>query len=118
MTLLYTDPLFLRHETGPHPECPDRLRSITARLNTTGLAPRCTPGVYQPVTEEQVAQLHTPMLVRKAKELAQHGGGRLDPDTVVCPDSFRVALAAAGACASAVDAVLQGADNTALCLVR
>jgi acetoin utilization deacetylase AcuC-like enzyme len=118
MTLLYTDPLFLKHDTGPHCECPDRLRSIAARLEATGLTPKCTPGVYQPVTEDQVTQLHTPTLVRKARELAQHGGGHLDPDTVVCPDSYSVALAAAGACVSAVDAVVQGSDKTALCLIR
>src|SRR5207302_4925385 len=49
---------------------------------------------------------------------AEHGGGRIDADTVVSPDSFRVALATAGACAAAVDAVLKGTDRTALCLVR
>ena len=32
MTLLFTDPLFLKHETGMHPEKPDRLRSITAHI--------------------------------------------------------------------------------------
>ena len=32
MTLLYTDPLFLKHDTGQHPENAGRLRSITARL--------------------------------------------------------------------------------------
>jgi acetoin utilization deacetylase AcuC-like enzyme len=50
--------------------------------------------------------------------VAEDGGGRLDPDTVVSPRSFEVALAAAGACASAVDAVLAGPQRTALCLVR
>jgi acetoin utilization deacetylase AcuC-like enzyme len=118
MTLLYTDPRFLQHETGPHPECPDRLRAISARLSATGLVSKCTPGAYQPVAEEQVEQLHSPVLVRKARELAQRGGGRLDPDTVVSPDSYHVALAAAGACVAAVDAVLRGSDKTALCLVR
>src|SRR5262245_44370748 len=101
MTLLYTGPLFLRHDTGQHPERADRLRAIPPRLEAAGLVQRCAPGVYQPLTEEQVTQLHTPMLVRKAKQMAQHGGGHLDPDTVVSPDSFTVALAAAGACSSA-----------------
>jgi len=27
MTLLYTDPLFLEHDTGRHPENADRLRA-------------------------------------------------------------------------------------------
>jgi acetoin utilization deacetylase AcuC-like enzyme len=56
--------------------------------------------------------------VARAKLLAEHGGGRLDPDTVVSPASFRVALAAAGACSSAVDAVVAGPERRALCLVR
>ena len=42
----------------------------------------------------------------------------LEADTVCSPASYQVALAAAGACASAVDAVLDGIDRTALCLVR
>jgi acetoin utilization deacetylase AcuC-like enzyme len=58
------------------------------------------------------------MRVMRARQLAEHGGGRLDPDTVVSSDSFTVALAAAGACTAAVEAVLTGADKRALCLVR
>src|SRR5262245_13634114 len=118
MTLLYTDPLFLKHVTGQHPETPDRLRSITARLEKSGLNKKCTPGAYKPLTEEAVAQLHAARQIQSAKQLALHGGGRLDADTVVSPDSFQVALAAAGACVAAVDGVLKGADPTALCLVR
>ncbi|HWG44814.1 MAG TPA: histone deacetylase [Gemmataceae bacterium] len=118
MTLLYTDPLFLQHDTGPHPETADRLRAITARLDETGLAARCHRGVYQAMTTETVAQLHSPRVVQRVEETAARGGGRLDPDTIVSPDSFAVALAAAGACASAVDTVVRGDDVNALCLVR
>ena len=118
MTLLYTDTLFLEHETGAHPETADRLRAVTARLEKTDLPARCRPGTYRPLSAEVVAQLHAQRLVRRVEDMAAFGGGRLDPDTVVCPASFRVALAAAGACASAVDAVLRGEDANALCLVR
>jgi acetoin utilization deacetylase AcuC-like enzyme len=118
MTLLYTDPLFLKHETGRHVEIPDRLRSVTNRLEKAGLPKKCTAGTYRPLTEETVAQVHSARLVQQVKQVAAHGGGLLDPDTVVCPDSFAVALAAAGACSAAVDAVLTGPECTALCLVR
>jgi acetoin utilization deacetylase AcuC-like enzyme len=118
MTLLYTDPLFLKHETGRHVEVPDRLRSITARLEKAGLPKKCTSGSYQPLTEEAVARVHAAKQVQQVKQVAAHGGGRIDPDTVVCPESFTVALAAAGACSAAVDAVLKGPERTALCLVR
>jgi acetoin utilization deacetylase AcuC-like enzyme len=116
MTLLYSDPLFLRHETGRHPERPERLRAITARLEKAGLVERCTAGTYRPLTETAVTEVHAPELVTWVKQMKL--GGHLDPDTVVSWESFRVALAAAGACAAAVDGVLAGTDRTALCLVR
>src|SRR5438876_1171791 len=118
MTLLYRDDLFLRHETGRHPERPDRLRAIHARLDQSGLTQRCTPASYTPLAEEAVLAVHQRTVLDRAKSLAEQGGGYLDPDTVVCPESVHVALAAAGACVSAVDAVLRGDDTTALCLVR
>lgn len=117
MTLLYADPLFLKHDTGRHPERAERLRAVTSRLEATGLATRCTAGSYRPLSEEAVAQVHAPQLVQQVKQAALHGG-RLDPDTVVSPDSFAVGLAAAGACVAAVEAVLKGIDRNALCLVR
>ncbi len=118
MTLLYSDPLFLKHDTGMHPEKADRLRSITALLDKSALAKKCTAGSYKPLIEEDITEIHTGKTVTLIKQLAAHGGGRADPDTVVSPDSFTVALAAAGACTSAVDAVLKGTDRNALCLIR
>lgn len=118
MTLLYSDPLFLKHDTGRHPETSERLRAITARLDKAGLIKKCKAGTYQPLAEETVAKLHAPKQVLAVKQLAEHGGGRLDRDTVVSPDSFKVGLAAAGACVAAVDAVLKETDHNALCLVR
>jgi acetoin utilization deacetylase AcuC-like enzyme len=118
MTLLYSDPLFLKHDTGRHPETAERLRSITARLDKSGLAKKCQAGAYKPLTEETITRIHSPKQLQGVKQLAEHGGGRIDPDTVVSPDSFQVALSAAGACVAAVDAVVKGTDHTALCLVR
>jgi acetoin utilization deacetylase AcuC-like enzyme len=118
MTLLYTDPLFLKHETGNHPEKPARLTSITARLEKAELPKKCAAGTYKPLTEEAVLQLHTGKQLQAAKQLAEHGGGHLEADTVLSKDSFTVALAAAGACVAAVDAVMKGTEPNALCLVR
>src|SRR5205085_9564590 len=83
MTLLYTDPLFLKHDTGQHPETANRLRSITARLEKSGLRKKCSPGTYQALDEETVAQIHSRKMIQAAKQLAEHGGGHLDADTVV-----------------------------------
>jgi acetoin utilization deacetylase AcuC-like enzyme len=118
MTLLYTDPLFLKHDTGRHPEKAARLRSIVFRLHRAGLDKKCQPGTYKPLDEAVVAKLHTPLQVMKVKQLAEHGGGHLTADTMVSVDSYKVGLAAAGACVAAVDAVLAGPEHNALCLVR
>jgi len=118
MTLLYTDRLFLKHDTGRHPENADRLRSITKRLDQAGLIKKCRSGTYQPLTEETVGKVHAAKQIQSAKQVAQHGGGMLDADTIVSPDSFNVSLAAAGACVAAVNAVMKGDDKNALCLVR
>jgi acetoin utilization deacetylase AcuC-like enzyme len=118
MTLLLSDPLFLKHETGPHPETPERLRSILARLHESGLINRCSLGTYTPLAFEAITQIHAPGQVERARQVAESGGGYIDSDTVVTPESFAVARAAAGACVAAVDAVLRGTAGNALCLVR
>jgi acetoin utilization deacetylase AcuC-like enzyme len=118
MTLLYRSPLFLEHDTGRHVETADRLRAIEAGLEANELPARCAAGTFGPLTADQVRALHTPEMVALVRRAAEAGGRRIDPDTVVSPRSYEVALAAAGAASSAVDAVLAGPERTALCLVR
>jgi acetoin utilization deacetylase AcuC-like enzyme len=118
MTLLYHDPLFQRHETGAHPERADRLRSIDARLRAEGLLDRCVLAPVARLLPTDTQAVHIAEVAERAEAMAQEGGGRLDADTVVCPDSVEVALTAAGTCCAAVDAVLAGRDRNALCLVR
>jgi acetoin utilization deacetylase AcuC-like enzyme len=65
-----------------------------------------------------VARVHEPDYLREMELLAQRGGGRPDPDTVVSPASFDAALVAAGAAVDAVNNVVAGDSKQALCLVR
>lgn len=118
MTLLYTDPIFLEHETGRHVEIPARLTAITKRLQTSGLIDACNRGVFEPLRPETIARVHDPAVVGRAEMISKRGGGMLDADTVVSERSYEVALHAAGACVAAVNAVVRGQDSNALCLVR
>lgn len=119
MTLLYSDPRFLDHDTRQgHPERPERLRRITAVLDSTGLVARCSTPTWQPAEREDIQRIHEPGYVDTVESLAARGGGRPDPDTVVSPASYDVARLAAGAACDAVDRVLAGEERTALCLVR
>ena len=119
MTLLFTDPVFLKHDTGPHhPERIERLHVIASGLEKAGLMAECPRGDFRPMAEEDVARTHSVALVQAIKRVCAQGGGYIEADTVASAESFAVALAAAGACASAVDAVVKGPERTALCLVR
>lgn len=118
MTLLISDPLFLDHQTGAHPENPNRLRSIASRLAERGLIERCTRGTFEPYAEAKLTRVHTAHVVARAKATAQGGGGFLDADTILSLQSFEVALNAVGACAAGVDAVVSGREKNALVLVR
>jgi acetoin utilization deacetylase AcuC-like enzyme len=118
MTLLYRDPCFLRHDTGLHPERSDRLRAIEARLQAEGLLDACVSRPCVALDPAELSPLHLPEVAQRVQWLCEHGGGRLEADTVVSPESYQVALTAAGTCCAAVEAVLDGSDRTALCLVR
>jgi acetoin utilization deacetylase AcuC-like enzyme len=118
MTLLFTDPAFLAHRTGMHPERPQRLTAILTHLASRGLDQRCTAAQASEARIAEVTSLHAPEQVEAAREACAAGGGYLDADTPVSPESFSVALKAVGASRAAVDAVLDGQDTTALCLVR
>lgn len=119
MVLLYASDLFLEHITGGgHPERPERLSHALKYLETTKLLDRCRRGKWSALREEQLARVHTLQHVEKIKAFAEHGGGRIEADTVVCPRSFEVAASAAGAAVAATDAVLAGHSTRALCLIR
>jgi len=118
MTLLYSDPRFLDHDTGAHPERPQRLEQVVAHLRRTGLDAQCSRPDWQPVADAALSLVHTPQYVAEVAEFARRGGGRIEEDTVICPASYDVARLAAGAAANAVTRVVAGEDRQALCLVR
>ena len=118
MTLLYRDDRFLLHQTGSHPECPERLRSIHAMLEKSGLRNRCVQPEVIPASDDDILQVHPDAYLRNIREFAADGGGRIEVDTVMSPESAAVATLAAGAAVDAVSRVVSGEDSTALCLVR
>lgn len=118
MALLYTDPVFLQHETGRHPESPERLQSVTAHLNAVKLPTRFETGKIVPATIEQLSRVHSVGNIERVREFAEQGGGRIETDTVVSRKSFDVALRASGTACDAVDRVLQEEHTRACCLTR
>jgi acetoin utilization deacetylase AcuC-like enzyme len=118
MTLLYLDERFLEHQTGNHPERPERIRQLIRHLQRTGLDTECRRPNWEPATIEQLSRVHRPGYVDQVRQFVLSGGRMLEADTVVSAQSYDVALLAAGAVCDAVTRVLAGQDQHALCLVR
>jgi acetoin utilization deacetylase AcuC-like enzyme len=117
-TLLYSDPLFLEHKTGAHPERPLRLEKITAHLEEQKLAERCASPKWKPVSRERLLRNHTAEHITIVEKFAEAGGVRIESDTVVSERSYEAAILAAGAVCDAVVKVTAGDAANALCLVR
>lgn len=119
MTLLYSDDRFLAHETGRHPEQPDRLRSITKRLADDGLDTKAKRIDCVAATAAQIERCHDTAYVKHVRDTIAAGRlGQIEQDTIVSAGSYDAAVLAAGTVCDAVKRVLGGEDKSALCLVR
>jgi acetoin utilization deacetylase AcuC-like enzyme len=116
--ILFTDPLFLEHETGNHPESPRRLNSINARLRDLPAARSAQRGTIRIASRNELQLVHDPEYVRQLENVSLMGGGMLDSDTVMSPKSFEVASFAAGSACEAVQQVVSGQVKRAICLSR
>lgn len=109
-------PDYLKHETGLHPERKERLLSIIAHLEETGLMRQLELIEPRFAKLREIQYIHTGDYIEKVRRYAEHEIP-LDPDTILCRDSYNVALLAAGGAITAVDAVLDKIDSS-FALVR
>jgi acetoin utilization deacetylase AcuC-like enzyme len=117
-TALYRSPRFGEHDTGGHPENAGRLAAIDAALGRDSLLHDRPVIPFAPAPDEALARVHDPRYIAGVREFAARGGGMLDADTVVGPDSVDVAALAAGAGIAAVDAALDGRAPRGFVLAR
>jgi len=115
---LVSDPRFEEHDTGAgHPESPKRLASIHAALRASGLDARFRAVEPESADDALLTSVHDPDHIRVV-ERACAGGGLLDADTTVCPESARIARLAAGSLAALCRRVARGELERGLALVR
>jgi acetoin utilization deacetylase AcuC-like enzyme len=109
---------------GPgHPECPERLDSISDHLRSTGLDVALTMHEAPAATLDQLQRAHDAAYVLNLKDLlaqvkASGSMRALDPDTVACAHTLDAVLRAAGAAVAATDEVISGRASNAFCAVR
>jgi len=99
-----------------HPERPDRLRTCVSALESCEFSHKLNWLSPRSATEGELEWIHTKEYIDNVKQVCKSGGGYLDPDTHVCPESYDIALKSAGAWMDGVDEVLAG--NSALVLSR
>ncbi|MFC1995677.1 histone deacetylase [Chloroflexota bacterium] len=112
------DPIYLQHDTGQHVENAKRLEAILSCLEQTQLKQQLTLIKPCPATVEELSMVHHEQHISHIREVAKRGGGWLDADTVMSPDSYDAALYAAGGTIRATEAVMNGEVASAFALVR
>ena len=109
--IIYSDE-FLEHLTGrEHPEKPERLSAVVSALKETAFSQQIE--WLDPTSVEEnsplalMEEIHSPLYIRKVRDIANDGGSFLDTDTYVSPRSYDVALLAVNAWLDGVDIVLE-----------
>ena len=119
-TAYFTHTACQHHDTGPdHPECASRLHAIGDRFISTGLQDVLRYIDAPEVTAEQLLRVHSLRHVESVSAMIPDSGyARLDPDTIVSPNSLVAAYRAAGAVVAATDLVATSEMDSAFCAVR
>ncbi len=115
---LVYDPIYLKHDTGSHPENASRLKAVMSHLEKSGILGRLEVVKPRAATVDEVALVHDRRYVDSVAQKAQAGGGWLDMDTYLSPNSYEVALFAVGGVTTAVEKVMEGGPESAFALVR
>jgi len=102
------DPIYLKHDTGQHVENARRLEAIISHLEQAGLNQQLTLVKPRAASVEELSLVHQRQYISHIQDVAQKGGGWLDADTVMSPDSYEAALYAAGGAIRAAEAVMDG----------
>jgi acetoin utilization deacetylase AcuC-like enzyme len=115
--LVATDPRFEAHDPGRgHPERPARVRAVLDGLDAAGEAIR--PVEPRAATREELVRVHEAFYLDRLAEFCERGGGSLDADTAVSPESWDAARYAAGAGLASADALRRGDGDAAFCALR
>lgn len=107
---VFSDASMSNHVNGlSHVEVPQRLTAALAGVDAAERAGVPVRRMACPSTSESaLTAVHDAAYLERLKGLSAAGGGYLDPDTALGPDSWKAALLAAGAAVGAVESALSG----------
>ncbi len=116
---LYDD-IYLRHDTGEgHPEVPARLTAINSAVKKGKWYKDLVLLRAEEADVETVSLVHDKNYINTVRKECEVGLRVLSTgDTVICKESYSIALKAAGGVLRAVDTVVSGMAKNAFCAVR
>ena len=77
------DPRYLEHKPpGPHPENPDRLEAVHARLRSAGILDRSVMVPARAATREEILLNHEAQLLERIEKTSAREATQIDPDTL------------------------------------
>jgi acetoin utilization deacetylase AcuC-like enzyme len=113
------DELFARHRPpGAHPERPERLLAVRDALRAAGLEQRGIAIPVRAATDAEIGRVHTAAYFTEMSRRLPGQSGWLQDETYYCPETWDLALRAAGAAVDAATAALHGSLRRGLVLVR
>lgn len=118
--LLLTDPAMAAHVAPGHAERPERLEAAVMGVAdgaATGAAELERPSV-EPADDLALRLVHPPWYVEALEAAAARGGGWVDGDTYLGPQTMVAARLAAGATLQGAEAVARGEADVAFAVVR
>src|SRR5579862_393546 len=97
------------HDPGVgHPERPARIDAVLAALRSPELVSTVSWSEAGPATREALERVQPGRYLDMLERLAGDGGAALDSDTILGPESWASAVAAAGVAVKSVECALAG----------
>jgi acetoin utilization deacetylase AcuC-like enzyme len=112
------DPIYLKHDTGQHPENANRLKAIMRFVERTGPWQQLVPVAPNAATIQDISLVHDRKYISYIREFSEKGGGQLTPDTVISSDSYEATYYAVGGVIKATNVVIDGELDSVFALVR
>ncbi len=110
-------PTSLEHETGAHPECPERITAIEDEL--AGHEWFGYRRIHaREATRQQLERVHESSYIDSIESSCQAGRGNLGPETAISEGSWQAALDSAGGAAQMVEMLLGGEAEVGFCGLR
>ncbi|MCD5424826.1 MAG: histone deacetylase [Methanosarcinaceae archaeon] len=108
---------YLKHDTGTHPECKERLIVIMKAIENNKINKRIVNifnknhEIDKKLIVNQIELVHNLKYIKYIQELSNKEWGILDSDTIISKDSYDASLRAVDGIISSIDAIMDGMAN-------